>query len=262
MGIKHKNPDCYTFSYKSGNSFVHRLPAWIKLLVIPLLSIIFLNLNPVFILFFLIFQTLLSFYCHFTVKEQLKDLRAVLYYAFFLLIAKLAGTLIPFLSDWNALKDFIPLLPDFFIEEKETGILLLKLLCLMQSASILFKTSTQLEIREGLEKIEMSVRKIIGRRSGKRAPEEISGDERLIQRAPEEISTNEHFIQRAPVAEAVSVFICFIPEVSKNWYRIKTAWYARGGRKGAKMLVVLLPVLFSVGMKDAFNLSKAINVRK
>ena len=234
MGIKHKNPDCYTFSYKSGNSFVHRLPAWIKLLVIPLLSIIFLNLNPVFILFFLIFQTLLSFYCHFTVKEQLKDLRAVLFYAFFLLIAKLTGSLIPFLSDGNALKDFIPLLPDFFIGEKETGILLLKLLCLMQSASILFKTSTQLEIREGLEKIEMSVRKIIGRRSGK----------------------------RAPVAEAVSVFICFIPEVSKNWYRIKTAWYARGGRKGAKMLVVLLPVLFSVGMKDAFNLSKAINVRK
>jgi len=248
MGIKHKNPDCYTFSYKSGNSFVHRLPAWIKLLVIPLLSIIFLNLNPVFILFFLIFQTLLSFYCHFTVKEQLKDLRAVLYYAVFLLIAKLAGSLIPFLSDGNALKDFIPLLPDFFIGEKETGILLLKLLCLMQSASILFKTSTQLEIREGLEKIEMSVRKAFGKHGGKRAPEEISGDERLIQ--------------RAPVAEAVSVFICFIPEVSKNWYRIKTAWYARGGRKGAKMLVVLLPVLFSVGMKEAFNLSKAINVRK
>ena len=234
MGIKHKNPDCYTFSYKSGNSFVHRIPAWIKLLVIPLLSIIFLNLNPVFILFLLIFQTLLSFYCHFTVKEQLKDLRAVLYYAVFLLIAKLAGSLIPFLSDGNALKDFISLLPDFFIGEKETGILLLKLLCLMQSASILFKTSTQLEIREGLEKIEMSVRKAFGK----------------------------HGEKRAPVAESVSVFICFIPEVSKNWYRTKTAWYARGGRKGAKMLVVLLPVLFSVGMKDAFNLSKAINVRK
>ena len=98
----------------------------------------------------------------------------------------------------------------------------------MQSASILFKTSTSLQIREGLELME-----------------------RTVRRKPD-----------APVAQAVSLFICFIPQVSKNWQQAERAWKARGGRKSLRMFIVLLPVFFSVGMKQAYNSAKAISVRQ
>ena len=68
--------------------------------------------------------------------------------------------------------------------------------------------------------------------------------------------------QNAPVAQAVSLFICFIPQVSKNWQQTERAWKARGGKKSLRMFAVLLPVFFSVGMKQAYNTARAISVRQ
>ena len=98
----------------------------------------------------------------------------------------------------------------------------------MQAASLLFKTSTSLQIREGLELME---RKFTRR-------------------------------QVTPVAQAVSLFICFIPQVSKNWQQAERAWKVRGGKKSIKMFLVLLPVFFSVGMKQAYNTARAISARQ
>ena len=81
----------------------------------------------------------------------------------------------------------------------------------MQTACLVLKTSTSLQIRQALEK--------------------------------------------APFGQVLTLFICFIPQVSKNWEQIKKAWYARGGKKS-------LPVLFSVGMKEAYNTSRALLARK
>ena len=102
----------------------------------------------------------------------------------------------------------------------------------MQTASLVFKTTTGLQIRQALEQMELAVRKIF------------------------------HLKPATPVAQALALFVCFIPQVSKNWAQIKKAWFARGGKKSIKMLVVLLPVLFSVGMKQAYNYSRALMVRE
>ena len=49
--------------------------------------------------------------------------------------------------------------------------------------------------------------------------------------------------------------------VTKIWAQAQRAWFARGGKKSIKMYLTLLPVLFSVGMKKAWNTSRAIEVR-
>ena len=107
----------------------------------------------------------------------------------------------------------------------------------MQTASLLFKTSTSLQIREGLEKMELAIRKTFHLKP-------------LIEGRP-----------NTPVAQTVSLFICFIPQVSKNWQQAERAWKARGGRKSLHMFAVLLPVFFSVGMKQAYNSARAISAR-
>lgn len=208
-------------SYKQGTSFLHRCPAWIKILVIPAVSIAAFYLPPVFAFCILALQTLVSFVLRFTVREQLADLRPVIYYALLLFIAKLIGSAAVVISGgtfyWK----------DFIISEKETWLLLLKLFCVMQSASLVFKTSTSLQIREGLEKIEIAITRK----------------------------------KKAPIAQTLSIFICFIPQVSKNWQQATCAWKARGGKKSLRMLIVLLPVFFSVGMKQAYNSARAIAAR-
>ena len=184
------------FSYKQGNSFLHRCPALVKILLIPVVSIAVFKLPPAVAITLVIIQTVLSFALKFSLREQLCDLRAVLYYAVILLII------------------------DFFTKADivQTLLMLVKLLCVMQTASIVFKTSTTLQLRQALGKNIIS--------------------------------------------ETLALFICFIPQVSKNWAQIKKAWFARGGKKSLKMIIVLLPVLFSVGMKQAWNTARALSIRK
>ena len=229
------------FSYKQGFSFLHRCPAWVKILLLPLISLSIFYLPPYFALVLIALQTLVSFLLHFTVREQARDLKAVFYYAVFLIFVKIIGNLAAAISDGNLsafeLAAFPQAILTFLTSEKETWLLLLKLFCIIQTASLIFKTSTSLQIREGLEVMELAVRKCLHLKP-------------FVDGRP-----------NAPVAQAVSLFICFIPQVSKNWAQSKKAWLARGGKKGLRMLIVLLPVLFCVGMKQAYNSARAITIR-
>ena len=209
------------FSYKQGNSFLHKCPALIKILFIPILSILIFKLSPVFALFLFVLQLILAFCLHFTIREQLSDLRAVLYYAIFLIIAKIIGQIAAAKSLPQNFTSPQAFLQNFFQSELETWLLLLRLLCVMQTASLLFKTSTTLQIRESLTALHLPL-----------------------------------------LSELLSLFICFIPQVSKNWQQAERAWLARGGKKSPRMFLVLLPVFFSVGMKQAYNTAHALAIRK
>ena len=181
------------FSYKQGSSFLHRCPAWVKILILPLISLSIFYLLPYFALVLIALQTLVSFLLHFTVREQARDLKAVFYYAIFLILVKLIGSLVASISTGSLsafeLSTFPQTLLSFLISEKETWLLLLKLFCVMQTASLIFKTSTSLQIREGLEIMELAVRKCLHLKP-------------LVDGRP-----------NAPVAQAVSLFICFIPKI-------------------------------------------------
>ncbi len=229
------------FSYKQGNSFLHRCPAWVKIILIPVISVGIFYLPPYFVVALIALQTLVSFLLHFTLREQVRDLKAVFYYAVFLIFVKIIGNLLAAISMGSLasfeVSVFLQVLLDFLVSEKETWLLLLKLFCVIQTASLIFKTSTSLQIREGLEVMELAVRRSLHLKP-------------LVDDRP-----------NAPIAQAVSLFICFIPQVSKNWQQAERAWKARGGRKSLRMFAVLLPVFFSVGMKQAYNSARAISAR-
>ena len=228
------------FSYKQGNSFLYRCPAWVKIILIPVISVGIFYLPPYFAVALIALQTLVSFLLHFTLREQVRDLKAVFYYAVFLIFVKIIGNLLAAISMGSLasfeVSVFLQVLLDFLVSEKETWLLLLKLFCVIQTASLIFKTSTSLQICEGLEVMELAVRRSLHLKP-------------LVDGRP-----------NAPIAQAVSLFICFIPQVSKNWQQAERAWKARGGKKSLRMFAVLLPVFFSVGMKQAYNTARAISV--
>ena len=212
------------FSYISGNSFLHKCPCWIKILFIPVVNILFLFLPVYFCLSLIVVQLIFAFLLNFPVKQQLADLKPVIYYSFLLLVIEifncLFSTEVTFSQRFN------------FQTQKDTLFLLAKLFCMMQSASLVFKTSTSLQLREGIEKIELFIRKIL------------------------------HLKNKTSFTNAISMFLNFIPMVTKIWAQSQRAWFARGGKKSIKMYLTLLPVLFSVGMKKAWNTARAIEVRR
>ena len=227
-------------AYKKGNSFLHKTPAWCKLLFIPLLNILFLCLPVYFSLGLLLIQFVIACAVGFSLGEQAGDLRPPLYYAGLLIFFDLVAVLFTFISKgiqnnlfvWN---DLLIMLKEKFTWEnqKESVFKLIKLFALMQSASLVFKSSSPLQLRDGIGKIEGAIRKVL------------------------------HLKKENTFTDAISMFLNFIPMVSKIWGQSKRAWIARGGKKNSvKMFYVLLPVLFSVGMKKAWNETRAILIRK
>ena len=211
----------FFFSYKSGSSFLHKCPSWIKILSVPVVNILIFCVHPYLALFMIIVQTALAFALRFTVAEVYTDVKPVVYYAILLFFIRFISAL----SQNNL---------SLFLETeslKETCFLLLKLLCIMQNASLVFKTSTSLQLREGLEIIEGTVRRFF------------------------------HLKNAKTVSDTVSVFFIFIPLIAQMWNQIVKSWQVRCGKKSLKMYFVLLPVFFSVSLKKAWNLSRSICLR-
>ena len=230
------------FSYKAGSTFVHKIPPVVKILLIPSINILIFSLPFEFSLGFLIFQAALAFVLHFTLREQLRDLRPVLYYAVILYATSfIAQFCTAFFAraeeagEWGTALTWQEALKSSFIitcSNTETCKMLVKLFCVMQSASILFKTSTTLQIREGIGTIESAIRRILP------------------------VSKKNTF------TDTIALFICFIPMVYKNWELSKRAWFARGGKSGIKMMKSIFPVFFSVGIKQAYNAARAVAIRR
>ena len=200
----------FAFSYKPGTSIFHKCPAVVKLLLLPVLSVLIFSL-PVWLAASLI---LILFLCelaiHFRLHEIFADLKIILFYVILLVVIKLC------------LRQF----------DKETFFMLARLVCMFMLASVFFRTSSSLQLREGLEKIEGAIRRLL------------------------------HLKPKTTIAQTLALVLCFIPMVSKNWNQARLAWAARGGNSSLKMYMVLLPVFFSVGMKQAWNMARAIAVRQ
>lgn len=203
------------FSYKKGSSFLHKCPAWCKILFIPLINILFLFLPPVCSIILIFLQFILACCLRFTLKEQYADLKPVIFYAFIVVFMQLCMWVFGGLTVSFA---------EFFSweNEKENVFMLIKIFAVMQSAALMFKTSTSLELREGIAKV---------------------------------------FGRKSAITNGLFMFLNFIPMVSKIWEQSKKAWLARGGKGGLKMYLTLLPVLFSVGLKKAYNAARAVSVR-
>lgn len=201
------------FSYKKGSSFLHKCPAWVKILFVPVINILFLFLPVYWALGLIAVQFTIACCLRFTIREQLCDLKPVFYFIILFIFADL-------LSLIGSGKSFF----DVFNWENQKGSLesFVTIFAVLQSASLMFKTSTSLEMRDGIAKL---------------------------------------FGQKSAFTNALFMFLNFIPMVSRIWEQSKRAWIARGGKQNVKMYITLLPVLFSVGMKKAYNAARAVSIR-
>lgn len=195
----------FAFSYKPGNSLLHRCPAIVKILIVPVLSVLIFMLPVWFSLGMIVLQLVVALALHFTLREIFCDLKVVFFYALMLALVKLITLLVG-----GATGSWI-----------ETLYMLSKLLCMMQLASIFLRTSTSLELRRGFEIFGVNA-----------------------------------------VSQTLSLFVCFIPLVSKIWRQTEQAWRIRAGKNSLKKYAVLLPVFFSVGMKQAYNMARACIIRQ
>lgn len=165
----------------------------------------------------------------------MEDIKPVLYYGALLIFMNFLiyiftygfNTLIQ--NAMNSCNDPVKLLN--LLRQNETAIMLVKLFCIMQSTSIFFKTSTSLQIRQGLEDIELFFRTLF------------------------------RLSKKCRVSNAIAMFINFIPLVWQIWNELKRAWFARKGKNGIRMYLSLLPQLFSVGLKKAWNTARAVSIR-
>ena len=221
------------FSYKPGTSFVHAIPAWAKILFVPVLNVVIFRFGRNVPLFLLAAQSALCFSLRFSLREQLSDLRPVLFYAVCLCALNAVAVAAA------AVAGAIPLSAESLasaaknaVRNEETAELLVKFAVCVQSASILFKTSTSLQLREGIETIERTARRFLPCR------------------------------KEAVFAETVSFFINFIPAVAKIWSQLRRAWLVRGGGTGVPMYRALLPVLFLECLEHALNTARAVENRK
>ena len=225
---------------KAGKSPLHKMPAWLKILLIPALNILIFNLPLPFALGFILLQAALAFALRFTPRELFADFKPVLYYAVILYATSLVANFFAACQGGIAnpqaatftLADSLKFSLSSSLKNKSTIRMLVKLFCIMQSASILFKTSTTLQIREGLGTIEGALRKILP------------------------------LSKKNSLTPTAALFICFIPMVYKNWELSKRAWLARGGKSGIRMLKAIFPVFLSVGIKQAYNAARAVEIRE
>lgn len=208
------------------------MPAWIKLLIVPAVSIAAFNMPPLFLPAAVLAQAVLAFFLRFSLSEQLRDLKFALCFAPFLYITGFAGIFCASLLGGGM--DFASALASSAgksLGNSETAVMLLRLICLLQSSSLVFKTTTSLEIRNGIGDIEGAARRLLGLRPG------------------------------LPLTELLAFTLYFIPLVFKIWSQLEAAWKARQGKASPRMFMALLPALFSVGMKSAYNAARAVMAR-
>ncbi|MCR5172489.1 MAG: energy-coupling factor transporter transmembrane protein EcfT [Treponema sp.] len=214
-----------TFSYMSGNSFLHRMSPLLKLILVPSLSIVIIVLNWKILGALVAVQIFTALLARFPLRKIYADLKPVLLFSailYFLFFMNIGINLI------TGQKDQVLLLKN---QSLSTAVMILRLASMVLTASILFNTTTQIELRRAMEKIECAVRKVLP-----------------VDKKPK-------------FSHIIALFLCMIPLVFKIWEQTKLAWYARGGKKSFKMYNVLFPVLFSVGLKKAYNTALALTIR-
>ena len=206
---------------------MHRLPAWIKILFIPACNIVIFSLPWYVAACFAAVQVVLFCALRFSFREQLADLVPVIWYGGCLYLITFGAALYARIFA----EPFLDALAHAFLSmtaDTETSVRVIKFFACVQSASLMFKTSTSLELRAGIETIECAIRRWLPCK------------------------------KEARFAAAVALFINFIPAVFLIWNQLKRAWLARGGKNSLRMFLVLIPVLFFVGLKYAFDTTRAV----
>ena len=216
------------FHYRSGHTFLHKAPAWIKVLLIPILAILAFQLETLPALGLWASVLILAKILGFTAKDICNDLKPTLFY----LILLYNTSFIYNISAWKAESGGQPISwPEFknlFIFAPQYALLFVRMGLSLSITSLFYRTTSNIQFRHGFSTIE-----------------------RFITRKEE-----------SRFADLLGMTLTFIPRIVTCWQRIDTAWKARGGKNSLRKIIVLTPRLFSVSLNDAYEKARAIESRK
>ena len=203
------------FRYKTIKGPLHKLPALLKLFLLLPLCIFCMSLPSLWLAAGIIISVLTAFICRFTLYEQLTDLKPAVFYAVLMYALSVFSNIFEYNPAEN-LKVLSILLPrEDFLR------ITLRLVLIVQLSALLFRSTSTLELRQGLTSI---------------------------------------FPWRG-FAENISLFLSFIPEIFSTWNTINLTWKARGGKQGLAKIKTTVFVLISISMEKAAVKSKALSQR-
>jgi len=222
------------FKYKTVKGLLHKLPAMLKLFILLPLSGLCLSASPLMLGVGIIFLILTAFLCRFTLCEQLTDIKPAAIYALLMYALSLFSTLI---EKWNEV--MIENLTAALIPRQDFLQIALSLAVVMQLSALFFRTTSSMEIRESLLTIERFLRSV-------------------FSHLP---FFGKHISPNPRLAQSITLFLCFIPEIFQTWSSINLAWKARGGKQGWKKIKTTVFVLITLSFEKASVKEKALAAR-
>ena len=220
------------FHYKTQETFLHKVPAWIKILLIISLAVlafylpvkICLAAYPILLLFSMLVL-------RFHISEVWSDAKPVIAYIFLLYFATILLNLASHfsqiahpLSSWEEAYSILSLV---FIPNLTYLPLLAHLALSLEITSIFYRTTSHGQFKDGFSAIET-----------------------FLTRK-----------DQAPLSDTLALALSFIPRISTFWARLSRAWTARGGKDSLFKALSLFPKLFHVAMREGYEKSLAIQNR-
>ena len=221
------------FHYKTQKSFLHKVPAWIKILLIITLaaSAFYLPVKICIIAYPLLILFSMAV-LHFQIQEVWSDQKPVIAYIFLLYFAtillNLANNFSQAVYSSGSSEDIISGILKIFIPNLTYLPLLAHLALSLEITSIFYRTTSHGQFKDGF-------------------------------------STIESFITRkdeSPLSDTLALALSFIPRISTFWARLNRAWLARGGRESFFKALSLFPKLFHAAMREGYEKSLAIQNRR
>ena len=144
MAVKNK---LTIFQYKTKKGLYHKVPAIIKLILLLPLSIFCVALPSNWLLAGIIAAMIFAFIGGINLKEQLTDLKPVIFYSVFMYCVSVFSNLF---ENVFITQPYIDIYTVFFLLKPNTDFLrfILRLTLIVQFSALLFRTTSSLEIRE------------------------------------------------------------------------------------------------------------------
>ncbi|MDR2467560.1 MAG: energy-coupling factor transporter transmembrane protein EcfT [Spirochaetaceae bacterium] len=222
-----------TLRYKKGISLLHKVPAGVKLAMLPCCTFIIMLLSEHALIICSLCCTLAALLCGWTLRELYADVRPALYYALLLASASLINAVI---ASPGILHNGIEVLKPENTLLVYTG----RLLCVMQFSALLFRTTTNIQIKDAICTAEVKLRTAF----------------KALLPFARNISDNPRF------GIILALTLNFIPEIFNQWQILERAWNARGGRGYIAKMRILLFALISRSFYAAAQKSRALAARK
>ena len=227
------------FRYKTEKGLLHKFPVIAKLLLLPALSILCLSL-PIYMLGAgIIALSLFAFFCSFSVRDQLTDLKPVIFYAALMYTLSLFSAILDFFSAPQVSISLNTLAAALLIPKPVYLLAILRLILIVQLSALLFRSTSSIELRQGIGRIENLIR-------------------RCISHVP---FLGKHISLQEKYSQSIALFLGFIPQVFETYRQLNLAWHARYGKNGLRKIRILVFALISLSMEKASVKANALAAR-